>query len=144
MTSSCPDYTRSFFFLRKKTPASHRAQGGTPTTNYNYSGCHLLRDSGLPPRGMCVCVCVFIKLHITAQSGPVIYPSIILCYCMQPTWGLLIETYSWLEMRVHTATTPLPATTALGQNRKASFSPLGATNRDGNPTKREHHGQLPL
>ena len=22
---------------------------------------------------MCVCVCVFIKLHITAQSGPVIY-----------------------------------------------------------------------
>ena len=26
---------------------------------------------------MCVCVCVFIKLHITAQSGPVIL--VILC-----------------------------------------------------------------
>ena len=30
-------------------------------------------------------------------------------------------------MRVHTATTPLPATTALGRNRKAGFSPLVAT-----------------
>ena len=40
--------------------------------------------------------------------------------------------------------TPLPATTALGRNRKAGFSPLGATNRDGNPTNREHHGQLSL
>ena len=27
---------------------------------------------------MCVCVCVFIKLHITAQSGPVIL--VILCH----------------------------------------------------------------
>ena len=27
---------------------------------------------------------------------------------------------------------------------KASCSPLGATNRDGNPTNREHHGQLSL
>ena len=27
---------------------------------------------------------------------------------------------------------------------KASYSPLGATNRDGNPTNREHHGQLSL
>ena len=32
-------------------------------------------------------VCVYIKLHITAQSGPVIL--VILCYCMLPTWGLL-------------------------------------------------------
>ena len=27
---------------------------------------------------MCVCVCVFIKLHITTQSGPVIL--VILCH----------------------------------------------------------------
>ena len=80
-------------------------------------------------------------------------------------------------MRVRTATTPLPATTALGRNPtpsisttmlcpkknmgmktremvdrfvpfqhigKAGFSPLGATNRDGNPTNREHHGHLSL
>ena len=79
-------------------------------------------------------------------------------------------------MRVHTATTPLPATTVLGRNptpstsgynalpkekygdenagnggqtsplpthmSKAGFSALGATNRDGNPTNKEHHGQL--
>ena len=36
----------------------------------------------VPPRDstliMCVCVCVFIKLHITAQSGPVIL--VILCH----------------------------------------------------------------
>ena len=31
-----------------------------------------------PPRVYCVCVCVFIKLHITAQSGPVIL--VILCH----------------------------------------------------------------
>ena len=30
------------------------------------------------PRYVCVCVCVFIKLHITAQSGPVIL--VILCH----------------------------------------------------------------
>ena len=80
-------------------------------------------------------------------------------------------------MRVHTATTPLPARIALGRNLtpststttlcpkknmwtkmremvdrlvpfqnigKAGFSPLGATNRDGNVTNREHHGQLSL
>ena len=80
-------------------------------------------------------------------------------------------------MRVHTALTPLPTTTALGRNPtpststttlfpwknigtktreivdrlvplqyigKASCSPLGATNRDGNPTNREHHGRLSL
>ena len=46
-------------------------------------------------------------------------------------------------MRVHTATTPLPATTALGRNGKAGFSPLVATNRDGNSTNREHHGHSP-
>ena len=45
----------------------------------NYSGCPLLRDSGLLPRGgVCVCVCVCIKLHITAQSGLVIL--VILCH----------------------------------------------------------------
>ena len=80
-------------------------------------------------------------------------------------------------MRVHIATTPFPATTALGRNPtpststtmlrpnknmgtktremvdrlvplqhmgKASCSPLGATNRDGNPTNREHDGRLSL
>ena len=80
-------------------------------------------------------------------------------------------------MRVHTATTPLPAMTTLGRNPtpsrstatlcpnknmgtktremvdrlvafqhmgKAGFSPLGATNRDGNPTNSEHHGRLLL
>ena len=30
MTSSYPNYTRTYFFLRKKIPASHRAWGGTP------------------------------------------------------------------------------------------------------------------
>ena len=119
-----------------------------------------------------VCVCVFIKLHITAQPGPVIY-SFYATAC-NPPGGYLSLTYSWLEMRVHTATTPLPATTALGRNPtpsastatlcstkimgtktremvdrlvpfqhmgKAGFSPLCATNRDGNPTNREHHSQ---
>ena len=42
----------------------------------NYSGCLLLQDSGLPLRR--VYVCVFIKLHITAQSGLVIL--VILCH----------------------------------------------------------------
>ena len=76
---------------------------------------------------------------------------------------------------MHTATTPLPATTALGRNPtpststttlcpeknmrpktrkmvdrlvplqhtgKASCSPLGASNRDGNPTNRENNDHL--
>ena len=30
---------------------------------------------------VCVCVCVFIKLHITAQSGPVIL--VILCHLLR-------------------------------------------------------------
>ena len=30
---------------------------------------------------VCVCVCVFIKLHITTQSGPVIL--VILCVCVR-------------------------------------------------------------
>ena len=34
-----------------------------------------------------VYVCVFIKLNITAQSGPVIL--VILIYCMLPTWELV-------------------------------------------------------
>ena len=96
-------------------------------------------------------VCIFIKLHITAQFGPVI-----------SSGGYLPLTYSWLEIRLHTATTPLPATTAPGRNPtpstltttlcpkknmgtktremvdrlvpfqhmgKAGFSPLGATNK---------------
>ena len=33
----------------------------------------------------CVCVCVFIKLHITAQSGLVIL--VILCHCVDPPKG---------------------------------------------------------
>ena len=47
-------------------------------------------------------------------------------------------------MRVHTATTPLPATAALGRNRKAGFSPFVATSRDGCSTTREHRDQLSL
>ena len=39
-------------------------------------GRELLSDTGMPSRG--VCVCVFIKLHITAQSGPVIL--VIICH----------------------------------------------------------------
>ena len=54
---------------------------------------------------MRVCVCVFIKLHITAQSRPVIY-SFYATAC-NPPGGYLSQTYFWLEMRVHTATTPL-------------------------------------
>ena len=47
--------------------------------------------------GVCMCVCVFIKLHITAQSGPVIrviifhvceYVCVCVCVCV-----LLICTY---------------------------------------------------
>ena len=34
---------------------------------------------------VCVCVCVFIKLHITAQSGPVIL--VILCTRVDPPKG---------------------------------------------------------
>ena len=29
---------------------------------------------------VCVCVCVFVKLHTTAQSGPVILLIVILCH----------------------------------------------------------------
>ncbi|CAN0121013.1 unnamed protein product, partial [Ascophyllum nodosum] len=54
-------------------PTSRVATGHPGGYYCNYSGCPLLRDSGLLPRGgVCVCVCVFIKLHITTQSGPVI------------------------------------------------------------------------
>ena len=80
--------------------------GGYRPPGRLYSGCPLLRDSGLPPRGggvmyvcmyaciyvcmyvvcmyVCMSVCryvcmyVFIKLHITTQSGPVIL--VILCH----------------------------------------------------------------
>ena len=103
------------------------------------AGCFIANMSS---SSLVVCVCVFIKLHMTAQSGPVIY-SFYATAC-NPPGGYLSKTYSWLEMRVRTATTPLPATTALGRNRKAGFSPLVATDRDGNPTNREHHGQLSL
>ena len=63
---------------------------------------------------MFVCVYVFVKLHITAQSGSVIY-SFYTTVC-NPPGGKVSEVYSWLEMRVHTATTHLPTTTALGRN----------------------------
>ena len=33
LIGACPDYTRTYFFLRKKIPASRRAQGGTPTVS---------------------------------------------------------------------------------------------------------------
>ena len=38
---------------------------------------------------MCVCVCVFIKLHITTQSGPVI---LVMCVCASlcPHWSLIV------------------------------------------------------
>ena len=68
----------------RPTPPGSRVACSHPRGYYcNYSGCLMLRDSDLPPRGgvcMCVfvCVCVFIKLHITAQSGPVIL--VILCH----------------------------------------------------------------
>ena len=42
---------------------------------------HITAQSGpvtLVIRCVCVCVCVFIKLHITTQSGPVIL--VILCH----------------------------------------------------------------
>ena len=57
----------------------------------NYSGCPLLRDSGLPPRGGGgMCVCVFIKLHITAQSGHVIL--VILCHSHLSSQGGINDT----------------------------------------------------
>ena len=126
---------------------------------------------------VCVCVCVFIKFHITAQSSPVTYP--LYATACNPPGVYLSFTYSWLEMRMHMATILIPTTKALAQNLtsstptinttlcpeknmepktrqmvdrlvplqhtgKASCSPLGATNRDGNPTNREHHSQLSL
>ena len=45
---------------------------------------HITAQSGpvvlviICPSPVCVCVCVFIKLHMTAQSGPVIL--VILCH----------------------------------------------------------------
>ena len=39
---------------------------------------------------MCVCVCVFIKLHITAQSGPVIL--VILCHSRWSSQGGINDT----------------------------------------------------
>ena len=39
----------------------------------------------ISPSWRCVCVCVFIKLHITAQSGPVILA--ILCHSHDPPKG---------------------------------------------------------
>ena len=49
---------------------------------------------------------VCIKLHITVQPGPAIYSSY--ATACNPPGGYLSSIYSWLEMRVHTAPTPLP------------------------------------
>ena len=61
-----------------------------------------------------VCLCVFIQVRITAQPGPVIY-SFYATSCNPPE-GYFPSTYSWLEMRMHPAATPLPTTTTLGRN----------------------------
>ena len=42
----------------------------------------------------CVCVCVFIKLHITAQSGPVIL--VILCHSHYPPKRRSIILVTWM------------------------------------------------
>ena len=45
---------------------------GHPSLYFNRP-MYCIRESFKKDRFVCVCVCVFIKLHITAQSGPVIY-----------------------------------------------------------------------
>ena len=67
-----------------------------------------------------VCVCVLIEFHITAQSGYEVY-SFYATAC-NPPGGYFLWTHLWLEMRVHTATTHLPTTTALGRNPTPSTS----------------------
>ena len=40
-------------------------------------------------RGVCACVCIFIKLHITAQSGPVIVGILYKTHCVHVCLYLL-------------------------------------------------------
>ena len=58
---------------------------------------------------MCVCVCVFIKLHITAQSGPVIL--VIHATRVDPPKGgsiiLVTKTSDQARQRGHTLSTYL-------------------------------------
>ena len=91
-----------------------------PCCSLDYLGWQLLNQPFLFHMYVCMYVCIFIKLHITAQSGPVIYP--FHATACNPPGGYLSQTYSWLEMCVHTAMTPLPATTALGRNPTPSTS----------------------
>ena len=69
---------------------------------------------------VCVCVCVFTELHITAQSGLITY-SFYATVC-NPLGGYVSRSYSWLETRMHSATTSLLTTTAFGRNPTPSTS----------------------
>ena len=67
------------------------------------------------------CVCVFITLHITAQSDPVIY-SFYATACNPP--GVCFSwTYCWPEIRVDSATTPL----SLSLSLSLSLCPLSVS-----------------
>ena len=131
--------------------------------------------------------CVFIKLHITAQSGAVFYSSFYAATACNPLMILHVthldlgvtfreHIHSWLEMHVvvvcasrhnnsyfsppYDGSRPEPHSLDINCPEKntgtktremvdrlvplqhmgrADFSPLGATNRDGNPTNRERN-----
>ena len=59
---------------------------------------------------MCVCVCVFIKLHITAQSGPVILLIVILCHSHWSSQGgindILIYESLWSDATISGSAAP--------------------------------------
>ena len=68
------------------------------------------------PHGPCsVCVCIFLTLHITAQSGPVIL--LILCHSHSPSQGgsmsvyleVLTSKHDYRRHRDRTATVPVVA-----------------------------------
>ena len=76
-----------------------------------------------------VCECVFIKLHMAAQCGPVIHSFYALLHVTQS--GLLFVKYFWLEMRVHPATTPLqsmPREKLWGRKRGKWWTGLSPSN----------------
>ena len=64
-----------------------------------------------PPPPIVERVCVFIKLHITAQSDPVIY-SLYATACNPPE-GYVLWTYCCLKIRVYPATAPLSLSLSL-------------------------------
>ena len=73
-----------------------------------------------PPYGGCVCVCVFIKLHITAQPGPVTL--IFQCYSNGSSlWGMCVCVF----IKLHMTAQPGPVLTNLSIMLQLWIRPMG-------------------